>query len=58
MMRRINMPYLLSVLLAAVAFYFAWSREFVTNAWLALALIATLQPAIYLVLRHARNRYS
>ncbi|WP_299984417.1 hypothetical protein [uncultured Pontibacter sp.] len=58
MMRRINMPYLLSVLVAAAAFYFAWSREFVTNVWLALALIATLQPAIYLVLRHARNRYS
>ncbi|MCP2042692.1 hypothetical protein [Pontibacter sp. HSC-36F09] len=57
MMRRINVPYLLLVLLAAVAFYFAWSREFVTNVWLALALIATLLPAIYLVLRHARNRY-
>ena len=58
MMRRINLPYLLSVLLAAAAFYFAWSREFVTNFWLALALIATLLPAIFLVLRHARNRYS
>ncbi len=58
MMKRLNMPYLLSVLLAAVAFYIAWSREFVTNPWLALALIAVLQPAIYYALRHARNRYS
>ncbi|MDO6390472.1 hypothetical protein Q4E40_10075 [Pontibacter sp. BT731] len=57
MMRRINVPYLLSVLLAAAAFYFAWSRELVTNVWLALALMATLLPAVYLVLRHARDRY-
>jgi multisubunit Na+/H+ antiporter MnhG subunit len=58
MMKRLNMPYLLSVLLAAVVFYFAWTSEFISNPWLALALIAILQPAIYYALRHARNRYS
>ena len=52
------MPYLLSVLLAAVVFYFTWTGGFLANPWLALALIATLQPAIYYVLRHARKRYS
>ena len=52
-MQRINLPYLL----AAVAF-FAWPREFVTNSWLALALIATRLPAIFPVLRYVRNRYS
>jgi predicted small integral membrane protein len=57
MLRRINGPYLLSALLAYAMFYVAWSGEFVTNIWLALALILTLQPLIYLVLRQVRNRF-
>jgi hypothetical protein len=57
MMQRINVPFLLSALLAYTVFYIAWSSTFVTNIWLALALIATLQPLIYLVLRQVRNRF-
>jgi hypothetical protein len=58
MMRRLDILYLLSVLLAATALYFVWTRELVTNIWLVLALIATLQPAIYYVLWNARKKYS
>jgi hypothetical protein len=58
MMRRFDILYLLSALLAATILYFAWTREFVTNIWLVLALIATLQPAIYYVLWYARKKYS